>query len=71
VEVDVSGQGSLGRPRSWFDVEFIGMGRKLAVETMREEGQNILGIPADERKTSNLGAVLSSDGEAGKRPACL
>ena len=47
------------------------MGRKLAVETMREEGRHVLGIFAKERQAANVSVVLSSDEEAGNKPAGL
>jgi hypothetical protein len=47
------------------------MGRKLAVETMREEGRHILGVSAEERQTANVSVALSSDEEAGNETAGL
>jgi hypothetical protein len=69
--VDVLRPASLGRQGNVFVLEFIGIGRKLTVETMRKEGRHVLGVSAEECQTANVSVVLSSDGEAGNRPAGL
>jgi hypothetical protein len=71
MEVDVSGQKILGRPGNWFVVELIRIGRKLAVETMREEGRHILGVSAEEGQTADVVVILVSDEKAGNGAAGL
>lgn len=63
--------GNLSRPGNWLVAELIRVGRKLAVETMREEGRHVFGVFAEERQTANVSVVLSSYGEAGNRAAGL
>jgi len=47
------------------------MGRKLAVETIREEGRYVLGVFAEERQAANEGVVLSIDEKVGNEPVGL
>jgi hypothetical protein len=54
-----------------FVLEFIGTGRKLAVEAMREEGRHVFCVFAEERQTANVCVVLAIDEEAGNKAARL